>query len=344
MQHGIGVRPGRSVGGLRDRTALSRFEVFLFSAVATVLVTRAYLAATGYPQIGGGNLHIAHVLWGGLLMGAAIAVLVIVPGGLVKVRGALAGGIGFGLFVDEIGKFLTKDVDYFFQPAIAIMYVVFVGFYLVVRTVLQRRRLTDRLRLAIGLDALSDQVRGQLGQSQRDLATTLLDEIVDPRVRAVAVKVRTALASDAVVNTGFEQRLTVWRDGLSASVDKLLAGRAIQRIVLGFFVLQATVSVSEIVYLLWTHAARTSDKAAGPAAMISSGVVTVMVIVGVTLLLRNHYLAALRVLHAAIVVNLLVSQVFLFASQQFGALVGFAIALVMLAVLSKAIRQQELAR
>jgi len=45
-------------------------------AVATVLFTRALLAATGYPQVGGSSLHIAHVLWGGLLLLAAmIAVL-----------------------------------------------------------------------------------------------------------------------------------------------------------------------------------------------------------------------------------------------------------------------------
>ena len=47
-----------------DRAALARFELFLFAGIATVLITRAYLAATGYPQIGGGALHIAHVLWG----------------------------------------------------------------------------------------------------------------------------------------------------------------------------------------------------------------------------------------------------------------------------------------
>ncbi len=342
MQQETTDQPDHPFGGLRDRTPLARFETFLFAAVATVLITRAYLAATGYPQIGGGNLHVAHVLWGGLLMGVAIVLLVIVPGGAAKIRGALVGGIGFGLFIDEIGKFLTKDVDYFFQPAIAIMYVIFVGFYLVVRVVLRRRRLTDRLRLAIGLDALSDQVRGQLSQSQRALATVLLDEITEPAVRAVALQVRTALSNDAVGDTGFEHRFTVWRDTVSRVANRILAGRAAQRIVLGFFILQATLSVAEIVYLLATHAATTGDEAAGPVATISSGVVTVMVIVGVSLLLRNRYLPALRILHAAIVINLLVSQVFLFASQQFGALAGFALALVMWAVLGKAIRQQEL--
>ncbi len=42
---------------------------FVVSAVSAILVTRAYLALTGYPQVGGdGGLHIAHVLPGGPLM------------------------------------------------------------------------------------------------------------------------------------------------------------------------------------------------------------------------------------------------------------------------------------
>ena len=53
---------------LRDNRALTRFELFLFAAVATVLLVRTFLAVSGYPQVGGGGLHIAHVLWGGLLM------------------------------------------------------------------------------------------------------------------------------------------------------------------------------------------------------------------------------------------------------------------------------------
>ncbi len=343
MQHGLEDPLDHLVGrGLHDRAPLSRFEVFLFGAVATVLITRAFLAAAGYPQVGGGNLHVAHVLWGGLLMGAAIVALVILPGGPVKMRGALVGGIGFGLFIDEIGKFLTKDVDYFFQPAIAIMYVVFVGFYLVVRIVLQRRRPTDRRRLATGLDALSDQARGQLRPSQRDLALALLEEITDPRVRVVAAQVRTALVTDAMGQTGSEYRLTAWRDALGLKMDRLLAGSTARRIVLGFFVLQAALSVANIIVVVLTHRTGTGNDTAGSAATVSGGIVTVMTIIGVSLLLRNRYLASLRVLHAAIVINLLVGQVFLFASEQFGALAGFALALVMLAVLQRAIRHEEL--
>ena len=55
---------------MADSRASIRFDTFLFAAAATVLITRTYLKLTGYPQVGGhSQLHVAHVLWGGLLLG-----------------------------------------------------------------------------------------------------------------------------------------------------------------------------------------------------------------------------------------------------------------------------------
>ena len=53
-------------------------DTFLVSAIATLIVIRIFLEATGYPQLGGGGLHIAHVLWGGLGMLAAIVLLLLI--------------------------------------------------------------------------------------------------------------------------------------------------------------------------------------------------------------------------------------------------------------------------
>jgi hypothetical protein len=50
-------------------------ETFLVAAIASILTIRLVLRLTGYPQLGGGGLHIAHVLWGGLLMMASIIIL-----------------------------------------------------------------------------------------------------------------------------------------------------------------------------------------------------------------------------------------------------------------------------
>lgn len=114
----------------RDPAASSHLAGFVVASVVTVLLTRAFLAATGYPQIGGGGLHVAHVLWGGLLMALAFVVLLSFAGPVARPLGALLGGVGFGLFVDEVGKFVTADNDYFYEPTAALIYAVVVALVL----------------------------------------------------------------------------------------------------------------------------------------------------------------------------------------------------------------------
>jgi hypothetical protein len=118
---------------IRDADAPRNLEIFLVSAIATIVLTRGYLIITGYPQIGGGTLHIAHMLWGGLLMLVAIVLFTSYLNLSIRIAGALTGGIGFGLFIDEIGKFITADNNYFFQPTFAILYVIFLGLFMGLR-------------------------------------------------------------------------------------------------------------------------------------------------------------------------------------------------------------------
>src|SRR5438094_10604222 len=85
-------------GAARDVDAGSYLQTLLVAAVVTVLLTRLYLQLTGFPKIGGGGLHIAHLLWGGLLMLVALAFLLTVLGKRAKRIAATIGGVGFGLF------------------------------------------------------------------------------------------------------------------------------------------------------------------------------------------------------------------------------------------------------
>ncbi len=110
---------------VRRAGADSYMRLMLVSFAAVLLGTRVYLALTGYPQVGGEVLHIAHALWGGLLLFVAALLPLLVASRWAYTATALLAGIGAGLFIDEVGKFITQDNDYFFPAAAPIVYAVF---------------------------------------------------------------------------------------------------------------------------------------------------------------------------------------------------------------------------
>lgn len=120
-------------------------ELFLVATVLTIAITRIYLQLTGFPKIGGeSGLHVAHVLFGGMLMLVALVMFMLFVGRSSRWVASLLAGIGFGLFIDEVGKFLTQDNDYFFKPAVAVMYLFLVLVYVGGAFLVRRRALSDR--------------------------------------------------------------------------------------------------------------------------------------------------------------------------------------------------------
>lgn len=129
---------------MRDTDTGNLLELLMVMAVVTILVNRAFLAMTHYPKIAFGSLHIAHMLWGGLLMLAALVMLFRFWNPSIRLLAAFISGVGFGLFIDELGKFITEDNDYFFQPTIAILYILFVALFLIFRHLINKLPLTER--------------------------------------------------------------------------------------------------------------------------------------------------------------------------------------------------------
>jgi hypothetical protein len=232
-------------------------DIFLVSAVLTVLGIRAYLQATNYPKIGGGGLHIAHVLWGGLGMVIAIGILLsfLSPG--TRRIAALIGGVGFGAFIDELGKFVTADNNYFFKPTAALVYAVFIALFLVARQLRSFRRLTPKESLVNAIEYSKQLASGRLSVAGRDHALALLAgaDPTNPLVRELRQEFLTVPAVPDRSST-LARLASAAQHWYAAIVDN----KWFRRVFAGLFVLQAgTVLVRALSALLLAGAAVTGN-------------------------------------------------------------------------------------
>ncbi len=172
---------------IRDFEAGGHLDLFLVTAVASVLLIRLFLQLTGYPQLGNDSLHIAHMLWGGLGMLVAVIILLSYVGRTGHKLSAVIGGAGFGAFIDEVGKFVTQDNDYFFQPAISIIYVVFMLMYIAFRWLHRGRKRTQLEYLVNAIQETQQVAVGDLDPGERDRALKYLRHCNpdDPLVRGL---------------------------------------------------------------------------------------------------------------------------------------------------------------
>ena len=87
----------------------------------------------------------------------------------------MLGGIGFGLFLDEVGKFVTKDNDYFYGPAAEIMYILVVVILVGARIVRDIRPLSANECLASAAAIAAEGVARGLADHRREVGLRLVE-------------------------------------------------------------------------------------------------------------------------------------------------------------------------
>jgi len=140
----------------------------LLSFGVSVALTRLFLEITGYPQFGGSTLHIAHVLWGGLFLFVAAILPLIFANRWVYIVASILAGLGVGLFIDEVGKFITQTNDYFYPAAAPIVYAFFLLTVLVYLQVKRPKRRSARAELYRALDTLAEVLDRDLDREERE--------------------------------------------------------------------------------------------------------------------------------------------------------------------------------
>lgn len=334
---------------VRNMALGQSLETFLVAAVAAILAIRAFLGATGYPRLGGGGLHIAHMLWGGLLMLLALVLLLSFLGRRIQALAALIGGVGFGTFIDELGKFITSDNDYFFRPTIALIYMLFVLLFLAFRALEQRPRFTPQERLANALDLVRDVALRQATQADRAVAEQLLrDSALPAPLRADLSRLLDlveAVEGDQPASIG---RLGQVRLQLQRRYRRLLRSPWFDRLLVGGLVLYAILFVAVLVLGglglalrdplgVWRQRTLTTVDLC---LLVSGAIAGGMFVVGAVALPRSR-LRAYRWFKRAVLISLLFVQVMLFYQQQLAALGWLALNLVLWSALNAMIAAEQ---
>lgn len=302
----------------RRSDALALSESFLIMAVSSLLAVRFALGVLGNPQIGGNGLHIAHMLPGGLLMLGALLLLLSFLDRSIHHLAAIVGGAGFGIFIDELGKFITADNNYFYQPTLALIYIVLVLVYLVGRALFGHAQLTPTESLANAMDALEGTLDRAIEPEDRARIQRLLDA-ADGEAELVRDLQRYL---DELPSTADVYSLPEWIERrLAASYRTVVANRWYERAVVGVVIGYAVLAV---IGLFSVSVAFGGAGIATLAQQISSLVGAALIVIGLVRLPVSRA-AAYVWFTRGLLVWMLISQVFVFYSSQWAGLVGLTI-------------------
>jgi hypothetical protein len=288
----------------------------------------------------------------------ALVLLLAFVGRSMQRVAALLGGAGFGLLIDEVGKFVTSSNDYFFQPAVAIIYLVFVAIFLSFRTIERAARFTQRELLANAYDEAVEVALHPTHAASQARALRLLHEsgATGPLARGLE---RALVEQRALVPPSHTAGASRWkraRWAMTRAYERAVASRWFPRALVLLVVAYAFV----FLLLFGLELAAATAAANGPAfaldlfalrghrvvqvgLLASSLVAAALIVAGLVALPRDRP-SAYRWFKRSILVSLLVGQVFLFYTQQFGALVELVLCLIALGGLNALLAAERRAR
>lgn len=333
---------------LRNVRARDQLEIFLVSAISSLLLVRFYLHVAGYPQIGGGDFHVAHMLYGGVLMLVGLTVGIAFLGARALRISAVLGGVGFGMFIDELGKFITKDNNYFFHPTIGIIYAIFIILYLIFNFVSRTQKLSSREYQLNALSQLEEAIIRDMDPFEKRRVADLLEKA--DQDNPFTKTLRHFLDEVETVPVGEPHKFKVFLRKVSARYKQFWRLRNSNIVVQSLFVIEATVFLLAVIGTVYNNFDQVRDLLERHAAvyssqlligqLVASGIAASFAIVGAVLLPKSR-LQAFEQFRRATLINLFLTEFFIFSRIQFDALPGFLFNLLLLGLINYALYQEK---
>jgi hypothetical protein len=281
------------------------------------------------------------MLWGGLLMMVALLLVLGFLGRSVRRWAAVLGGLGFGTFIDEVGKFVTRDHDYFYRPAIAVMYVVFVATYMALRMVRMRRSHAPEEYVVNALHEMEEAALRDLQSDEQERAIRYLRH-VEPST-PLSRDLADLLMRLDVAPTREPSAVARFGAAVLRRYRALAVRPEFWRALVVFFVVQVVVKLAIVAQLLlsagatggtiWRTAflsAEIDEYRLAEWLQLSSSVASAALVAAGVVAIRVSRRRALRYFQLSFLLSVFVTQVFMFYQAQWAALVVLAFNLIVL--------------
>ena len=281
------------------------------------------------------------MLFGGIGMLVALLASLTFLGRRTRIFAAIVGGAGFGAFIDELGKFITSDNDYFYQPAVALIYVVFVLLFIAGERLTTDSHPTPDERLAQALDVVTSATIEGYPKREREQASQLLAES-DPKNPLVPA-LEHALARIAATPEPAESLAEREAQRVARSYTWLVGQRWFLMLVL---VIAGVVTLFNLRSLSITILTDPVDQRLQVYVESTTGCIDryrdCRRVAGCGPALSTEFpLTAFHWFRRSVLVSLLVAQPLAFYEQQLTALIGLALNLVLLSALEFGIARES---
>lgn len=251
---------------------------------------------------------------------------------------SILGGIGFGAFIDELGKFITRDNNYFFQPTVALIYIIFVLLYLISRFLSRRQTVSEKEYLINAIEMIKESAINDFDIEEEKQAKEYLEKsdkknpiVGDLKILLTKIE-KAPLASPGIV-TRVRKVIRKW-------YDKVAHSGLVLNVIIIFLAIQSTRTFIQSVSLFIIKPALPFYEWGQ---LYSSLLAGVFVIIGM-FALRFSKMEAYRLFRIAMLITILLTDFFAFMHFQWHELLGLAANLFMLVVINYAMLMESMKR
>lgn len=238
--------------------------------------------------------------------------------------GAIISGIGFGAFIDELGKFVTSDNNYFFQPTAAIIYVLFIGLFLLFRYFDRQQKISKEEYLANALELLEDIVFENLDTDEKSRIKQFLRK--SDQKNPLVETLRNLLEDIETHHPGKPSIFSRIKNTLAKRYQQLVLNRWFIRLLVIFFLFQALYSIVQAVqygrlFLITESSPLLSFSFSEAGELLSASGAGLLILLGTFNIFRDR-LFAFRMYRYSLLISILLVQFFEFYQNQFSAVGG----------------------